>query len=65
LKKRDRRYKDGRPHEGGETEAIKQTVLIETLRAWLEARLPEPLARVQARERRRRTRLAALLHVKR
>src|SRR5262245_16630579 len=38
--KRDRRYKDGRPHEAVETEAIKQTVLIEILRAWLSARLP-------------------------
>jgi hypothetical protein len=63
--KRDRRYKDGRPHEAVETEAIKQTVLIEILRVWLEARLPEPLARVQERERRQRKRLAALLRAKR
>ena len=41
--KRDRRYKDGQPHEAVETEAISQTVLIGILRAWLELRLPEPL----------------------
>jgi hypothetical protein len=43
---RDRRYKDGRPHEAVETEALRQTVLIDILRARLDALLPEPLARV-------------------
>ena len=48
--KRDRRYKDGRPHEAVETEAISQRVLIDILRDWLDALLPEPLTRVQERE---------------
>jgi len=63
--KRDRRYKDGRPHEAVETEAIKQTVLIEILRAWLSARLPKRLSRVQKREKRQRRQIAALLQPKR
>ena len=49
------------PHEAVETEAIGQGLLIEILRAWLEVRLPEPLARVQEREARQRRRIAALL----
>jgi hypothetical protein len=63
--KRDRRYKDGRPHEAVETEAIRQTVLIEILRARLDTLLPEPLPRVLEREQRQRKRLAALLRTKR
>jgi len=59
--KRDRRYKDGRPHEAVETEAISQRVLIELLRDRLDALLPEPLDRVLEREERQRKRLAALL----
>jgi len=62
--KHDRRYKDGRPHEAVETEAIRQTVLIEILRARLDALLPETLPRVLERERRQRQRMAALLRVK-
>ena len=62
--KRDRRYKDGRPHEAVETEALRQTVLIDILRARLDALLPEPLARAFERERRQRKRLAALLRAK-
>jgi hypothetical protein len=58
--KRDRRYKDGGgEHEAVETEAIGQRVLIDILRAWLAARLPEPLARVQEREQRQRKRILA------
>jgi hypothetical protein len=52
--KHDRRYKDGRAHEAVETEAISQRVLIEILRARLNSLLPEPLSRVQERERRQR-----------
>jgi hypothetical protein len=63
--KHDRRYSDERPHEAVETEAIKQTVLIDILRAWLAARLPEPLSRVQEREQRQRKRVAALLNKRR
>jgi hypothetical protein len=63
--KHDRRYKDGHPHEAVVTEAIKQAVLIDILRAWLDARLPEPLERVHEREQRQRRRLAALLRKRR
>jgi hypothetical protein len=59
--KRDRRYKDGRPHEAVETEAISQRVLINILRARLDQLLPEPLTRVQERETRQRRPIAALL----
>jgi hypothetical protein len=65
IVKRDRRYKDGRPHEAVETEAISQRVLIDILRARLDALLPEPLARVQEREVRQRRRIVALLRRRR
>jgi len=61
ITKHDRRYKDGRPHEAVETEAISQRVLIDILRARLDELLPEPLARVQEGEERQRRRIAALL----
>jgi len=61
ITKHDRRYKDGRPHEAVETEAISQRVLINILRNRLDELLPEPLSRVQERERRQRRRVAALL----
>jgi hypothetical protein len=41
IVKHDRRYKDGRPHEAVETEALRQTVLIEILRARLDELLPD------------------------
>src|SRR5262245_28302701 len=63
--KHDRRYKDGGAHEAVETEALRQTVLIEILRARLDALLPDPLERVLVREQRQRKRLAALLRAKR
>jgi hypothetical protein len=50
----------GAQHEAVETEAISQRVLIEILRARLDALLPEP-PRVQERERRQRRGVAALL----
>jgi hypothetical protein len=68
IVKRDRRYKDGRPHQAVETEAISQRVLIDILRDRLDALdalLPEPLARVQERERRQRRQIAALLEGRR
>ena len=61
ITKRDRRYKDGRPHEAVETEALRQTVLMDILRARLDDLIPEPLTRVQERERRQRRRIAAIL----
>ena len=65
IVKHDRRYKDGGAHEAVETEALRQTVLIEILRARLDALLPDPLERVLVREQRQRKRLAALLRAKR
>jgi hypothetical protein len=62
ITKRDRRYKDGRPHQAVETEAISQRVLVEILRARLDELLPEPLARVLEREARQRRRLERMLH---
>jgi hypothetical protein len=59
--KRDRRYADGRPHESVETEALRQTVLMDVLRSRLIELIPEPLPRVQERERRQRGRVAATL----
>ena len=56
--KHDRRYKDGRPHEAVETEALSQVLIVQTVRDRLDALLPEPLDRVQEREERER---AALL----
>jgi hypothetical protein len=64
IVKHDRRYKDGGAHEAVETEALRQTVLIEILRARLDELLPEPLKRVLERERRQRKRMAALLRGK-
>jgi hypothetical protein len=40
IVKHDHRYKDGRPHEAVETEALRQTVLIEILRDRLDELLP-------------------------
>jgi hypothetical protein len=59
--KRDRRYKDGKPHEAVETEALRQTVLMDILRSQLDELIPEPLARVHEREIRQRRRVAATL----
>ena len=61
IVKHDHRYKDGRPHEAVETEAISQRVLIEILRARLNELLPEPLDRVQEREARQRRGIERLL----
>ena len=52
ITKYDRRCSDGRPPEAVETEALRQTVLIEIPRKRLDELLPEPLDRVLERERR-------------
>ena len=59
--KRDRRYKDGKPHEAVETEALRQTVLMDILRSRLDELIPESLTRVHEREARQRRRVAATL----
>ena len=56
IVKHDRRYKDGRPHEAVETEALRQTVLVDILRLH---RLSK-----QEREQRQRRRVVALLRAK-
>jgi len=76
IVKKDKRFKNRRfqrvwtkgpplkpgEHEAVETEAIRQRVLIDILRARLDRLLlPEPLMRVQEREARQRRQLAALL----
>jgi hypothetical protein len=61
IVKHDRRYKDGRPHQAVETEALRQTVLIDILRARLDALLSEPLERVQEREQRQRRQIMRLV----
>jgi hypothetical protein len=61
IVKHDRRYLDGHPHEAVETEAISQRVLIDILRARLDALLPEPLSRVHEREARQRRQIERLL----
>jgi hypothetical protein len=61
MTKRDRRYADGRPHEAVETETLRQTILMNVLRARLDELIPEPLDDVRERERRQRERVAATL----
>ncbi|HEX9322910.1 MAG TPA: hypothetical protein VF913_12425 [Xanthobacteraceae bacterium] len=60
--KHDKRYLDGKPHEAVETEALRQTVIVDILRDRLDELLPEPLARVQERERRQRAAVRRLLN---
>jgi hypothetical protein len=63
IEKRDYRYKDRRPHEACECEALKQTVLVDLLRTRLDELLSEfePLQRVHERAERQRRRIAAQL----
>ena len=59
--KHDRRYKDGRPHEAVETEALSQRLIVELLETKLAALSPEPLQRVHEREARQRRAVQRLL----
>jgi len=52
--KYDWRYSDGHPHEAVECEALSQKFIMELVEKELEARLPEPLKSVLAREKRQR-----------
>jgi hypothetical protein len=47
--KRDKKF-----HDGVETEALSQAVIVSILRAWLQKRLPQPLDVLEQRERRQR-----------
>lgn len=57
----DKRYKDGRPHESYEAEALGQRALIALLTDWLDGLLPEPLDDVLEREQAQRDQLRDLL----
>jgi hypothetical protein len=58
----DRRFRDGgRVEASWEAEALGQTRIQDMLRAWLDARLPEPLERVRVREARQRRAVARRL----
>jgi len=61
ITKIDNRYKPAKAYEAVECEAIKQRVLVQLVREWLDARLPEPLRDVRERERHQRTEIARLL----
>lgn len=54
----DRRFRDDRPHESYEAEALGQRALIGLLAGWLDGLLPAPLEDVLERERAERRRLA-------
>ena len=61
IDKLDYRYRPPRSYRAIECEAVGQAVLERMLRAVLDALLPEPLERVQVREKRQqRVMLAAL-----
>jgi hypothetical protein len=57
----DRRYANGNPHTSYEAEAVGQGRLAAMLTNWLNERLPEPLERVQERERVQRERVREAL----
>ncbi len=61
IEKLDRRYKPPKVYKAVECEAIRQTVLVKLVRAWLDAQLSEPLRRVLAREERQRDKVRALV----
>jgi hypothetical protein len=54
IVKKDRRYRDGRPHEAVETEALSQRVIVGLVRDALDTLLPEPLQDVRVREQAQR-----------
>jgi hypothetical protein len=61
IDKVDKRYKPPRPYKAVECEAVGQVQLERIFRAALNARLPEPLARVRRREQEQRDEVARLL----
>ena len=61
ITKRDNRYADGREHEAVETEALRQSVLMDIFARGSPNCFPSRSYRVHARERRERKRLVALL----
>ena len=61
ITKRDRRYADGGTHQAVETEALRQTVIVDILRQRLDELLPEPMEHVHEREAQERADLELLL----
>jgi hypothetical protein len=59
--KYDRRFKNGGAHEAVETEALSQRVIVQIVRDWFDALLPQPLGNVQEREEAERARLRRML----
>jgi hypothetical protein len=60
--KNDRRYRGGRAHEAVETEALRQSILVDLLRDRLDELLPEPIERVRQRAARQRSAVRRLLN---
>jgi hypothetical protein len=61
IRKADRRYRPVRYHDAIETEALKQSVIVEIVRNKLDSELPEPLADVLEREALQRAAMRRLL----
>jgi hypothetical protein len=50
IEKIDKRYRGGRAYEAVECEALSQKLILDLVRARLDAILPEPLAEIEERE---------------
>jgi hypothetical protein len=61
VSKRDKRYKDGDPHEAYEAEAVGQGRITQIIRDRLDDLLPEPLTDVQERQEAQREEVRRLL----
>jgi hypothetical protein len=61
IQKTDHRFKDGRPHEAFEVEALGQSFVAQIVRDRLEQLAPEPLAAVQEREAEQRAEVLKVL----
>ena len=61
IMKHDRRFADGGAHEAVETEALSQRVIVNIGRNRLEELLPEPLERVQEREKEQQQAISQML----
>ena len=62
IQKEDKRFREGRPHEAYEVEAMGQSLVAKTVRDRLEALAPEPLERVREREIEQRAAMIKLLN---
>jgi hypothetical protein len=61
IQKEDRRFRDGRPHEAFEVEALGQSYVVRTVRTRLGELAPEPLVDVQEREAGQRAEVLGVL----